>query len=45
MLMSMLATFKDMSRFDDLRGLLDSDIETDFYENIKHIQVGQEHGP
>lgn len=39
-LVEFIKTFKDiLTAYNDLAVLFDTDIEKDFYENIKHIQV------
>ena len=38
-LMSLVDTFGDKLGFSELKGLRNEDIETDFFENINHIQV------
>jgi hypothetical protein len=38
-LATMVDIFGDQATFTDLKPLRDKDIEADFYENIKHIQV------
>ncbi|KAH3726396.1 hypothetical protein DPMN_052258, partial [Dreissena polymorpha] len=38
-LATLVDTFGKQSAFEDLRPLRDKDVEADFYENVKHIQV------
>ena len=37
--MALVDTFGDKLGFSELKGLRNEDIETDFFENINHIQV------
>lgn len=36
-------TFGDQPSFEDLKPLRDKDLDADFFENVKHIQVRQEY--
>ncbi|XP_052810287.1 small subunit processome component 20 homolog [Mya arenaria] len=38
-LAALVDTFGDQSTFEDLKPLRDKDVEADFFENLKHIQV------
>ena len=41
LLVAIVDTFGDKHGFSELKALRDKDVEADFYENIKHIQVSQ----